>query len=202
MPFVKLDCGILNSTLWMDRECREVFITALLMAEPVEQQSETPQLAVRSLDHTGYSVPPGWYGFVAAAGVAIISHARVELEAGFQALERLGLPDAESRSREFEGRRLVRIDGGYLVLNFMRYRDKDHTGADRARRYRERVKQRASQRDTGTSPRDITHAECRVHTIKPPPTPSTGGGEDDKQRHGKRAENRERLATLLQGIAK
>lgn len=35
---------------------------------------------------------------------------------------------------------MIRIDGGYLIFNFMRYRDYDHNGAERARQYRERKK--------------------------------------------------------------
>lgn len=170
MAFVKLDCGMLDSTLWVDRESREVFITALLMAEPKEFLEPTPQYVVRGFDETGFVVPPGWYGFVPAAGIGIVRRALVDEAVGFQALERLGAPDKESRSSEFEGRRLIRINGGYIVLNFMRYRDRDYTGAERARRYRERLKERtashtvtdASRRDVNTSHRDITHAECRV----------------------------------------
>lgn len=140
MPFVKLDCGILNSTLWVDRGPRDLFITALLMATPKEITEPMAQYKVRSLDKTGFLVPPGWYGFVQAAGPGIIRMAMVDSEEGTQALERLGAPDPESRSSAHEGRRLVRVDGGYLVLNFMRYRDKDSTGAERARRYRESKK--------------------------------------------------------------
>ena len=36
MAFVKLDTGILKSTLWMEMAQRNVFLTALLMAEPRE----------------------------------------------------------------------------------------------------------------------------------------------------------------------
>ena len=54
------------------------------------------------------------------------------------ALERLGSPEPGSRSSSFDGRRLIRIDGGYLVLNYMAYRDKDHTAAERMRRMRAR----------------------------------------------------------------
>jgi hypothetical protein len=138
MAFVKLDCGILRSTLWLDRDCREIFITALLMAEPREFDAPQQQLATRTLELTGYSVPPDWYGFVAAAGVGIIGAAGLERETGMLALEKLASPDLESRSQDFDGRRLIRIDGGYLVLNFMKYRDRDYTGAARAQRYRER----------------------------------------------------------------
>jgi hypothetical protein len=35
---------------------------------------------------------------------------------------------------------LVRVDGGFLVLNFMKYRDKDHTAAERQARLRARRK--------------------------------------------------------------
>ena len=177
MPFVKLDCGILNSTLWIDRYARELFITALLMAEPFELTESTPQIEPRSLDLTGWEVPPGWYGFVPAAGVGIIDRAKIEQEFGMLALERLGSPEPDSRSSEFEGRRLVRINGGYLVLNFMRYRDRDYTTAERSKRYRERLKSRRvkslSRRDdtpidtrTTQPSRDITQAEAEAEIIQ------------------------------------
>jgi hypothetical protein len=34
----------------------------------------------------------------------------------------------------------VRVDGGFLVLNFMKFRDRDYGGAERQKRYRERKK--------------------------------------------------------------
>lgn len=141
MAYVKLDCGIVKSTLWMDREAREVFITALLMAEPTTIEKPTPQLEVRNLNETGWMIQPGAYGFVDAAGVGIIGFARIDMEAGMAALERLGSPELSSRSQAHDGRRLARIDGGYLVLNFAAYRDKDHTAKDRMRRFRERQKE-------------------------------------------------------------
>src|SRR5439155_9825123 len=140
MAFVKLDCGILNSTIWMDRDAREVFITALLMALPDELTEPAPQLEIRSLKETGYVVPPGWYGFVPAAGVGILRQAGMDRKRGLAALERLGNPEPDSRSKEYGGRRLVRVDGGFVVLNFVKYRERDHTAAERSRRYRERLK--------------------------------------------------------------
>src|SRR5436190_13597342 len=140
MSFVKLDAGILDSTLWVERECREVFITALLLAEPFETKLPMEQFEIRSLEKTGFVVPPGWYGLVRAAGVGILRRALVEQEAGLAALERLGSTDPGSRSSEFAGRRLVRVDGGFIVLNYMKYRDRDYTTAERSRRYRERQK--------------------------------------------------------------
>lgn len=140
MPFVKLDTRILDSTLWIDRDLREIFITALLMAEPMEFADPQRQILIDSLDTTDFTAPSGWYGFVPAAGIGIINRAGVEKEAGLAALRKLGEPEADSRSKDFGGRRMIRIDGGFLVLNYMKHRDKDYTAADRQRRLRERKK--------------------------------------------------------------
>lgn len=139
MPFVKLDTGILDSSLWIDREARECFVTALLMAVPRQFSEPISQLEVRTLERTGFVAPPGWYGFVAAAGPGIVRRAMItDQEAGLSALERLGSPEAESRNPEHDGRRMIRIDGGYLVLNFMLYRERDEGAAARMRLYRAR----------------------------------------------------------------
>ena len=140
MPFVKLDTGILNSTLWIEREQRELFITALLMAEPREFSEPLRQIKVGELDYTGFEASPGWYGFVPAASVGIIRRAGVDKDSGMDALRLLGEPDSDSRSKKFEGRRMIRINGGFAILNYMDYRDKDHTAAERQRRLRERRK--------------------------------------------------------------
>ena len=144
MAFVKLDTGILRSTLWIDREAREVFLTALLMAEPTEFSEPIKQIQVDAIKHTGFEAPPGWYGFVEAAGAGIIRFSMVDHALGMDALRRLGDPDPESRSKAHGGRRLIRVDGGYVVLNFIEYREKDHTSAERSRRWRERKKASAS----------------------------------------------------------
>jgi hypothetical protein len=151
MPFVKLDCCILDSTLWIDCDARDLFITALLMAEPIEVLEPMAQLEVNSLTETGWEVPAGWYGFVRAAGVGIINRARVEEMPGRQALERLGAPEPDSRSDAFEGRRLIRVNGGFVVLNYMVYRERDYTTAERSKRYRAK-KQADEQARRDTTP--------------------------------------------------
>lgn len=138
MAFVKLDCGILNSTLWCDRPAREVFLTALLLAVPDEIKEPTPTIKIRSLEDADFVVPPGWYGFVPAASTGILRHAQVGTEEGMAALERLASPEYESRSQEHEGRRMVRVNGGFVLLNFDRFRQKDHTASERSARYRQR----------------------------------------------------------------
>jgi hypothetical protein len=146
MPFVKLDTRILQSTLWFERDARELFITALLMAEPREIQEPAPQLKVDAIEYTGFEVPPGWYGFVPAAGIGIIRQAGIDREPGLKALAELGSPDKESRSSEYEGRRLVRVNGGYIILNYVKYRERDVTSADRNRRWRQKQKEQKEAR--------------------------------------------------------
>jgi hypothetical protein len=166
MPFVKLDCGILDSTVWIDRDQREIFITALLMASPLEYTHPVEQFTVDSNEPTGWFAPPGWYGFVEAAGPGIIRRAGVDPDSGIRALEKLGSPDPESRTPDFDGRRLIRIPGGYLVLNYQTYRDRDYTTAQRSRRYRERQRNAT----VTASPRDITQAEAEAEAKEIPKT--------------------------------
>lgn len=151
MPFVKIDCGILDSSLWVDQEARTVFLTALLMAVPFEVIDPEPQLATSSLNETGFIVPPGWYGFVGASGPGIVRRAGLELEPGMDALHRLGSPDKYSRSEKFEGRRLARVSHGYIALNYDEYRMRDYTAAERMRRYRARKAQSKSSSKTRQS---------------------------------------------------
>lgn len=168
MPFVKLDSGLLNSTLWFDKTARDVFITALLMATPHELTEDEPQIHVDRLEPTGWVVPPGWYGLVESAAVGILSKALVDHEQGLQALTRLGEPDPESRSVDFEGRRLARVDGGYLVLNFQKYRERDYGAADRMRRLRAYRKGKKPKSGPGMAP--------PVDDRPPPGTPGPAKG--------------------------
>jgi hypothetical protein len=100
-PFVKLYASTLESSLWWgeDAPTRLVWITLLLAA-----------------DHEGiYSgTLPGLAG-----------KARVTLEEARVAVWRLQQPDSESRTPDFEGRRIEVLEGtGYRLLNYRRYRDK------------------------------------------------------------------------------
>lgn len=164
MPFVKLDCGLIDSTLWIAREARDIFLTALLMAEPREFVEPLRQLHVDRIEETGFVAPPGWYGFINAAGAGIIRRSLLTTDQGMQGLRELGEPDQGSRSSDFDGRRLIRIDGGYVILNFMKYRDKDHTAAERQKRFRDRRKaETASRVDVTTSRRN----EQPVNAVRP-----------------------------------
>jgi hypothetical protein len=162
MPFVKLDTSILDSTLWLDTAASRVFLTALCMAQPYDFPEPMEQLEVRTLEKTGFVVPPGWYGWIAAAGTGIIRRSMLSDIEGYAALEALGKADRESRSPEFEGRHLVRVDGGYIVLNFMKFRDRDYGAADRMRRLRERKKPGAVGAGVTDVRRNVTHVRRNV----------------------------------------
>lgn len=177
MAFVKIDCGILDSTLWIDRDCRDIFLTTLLMAEPYELKEPAEQLHITKLEPTGWAVPAGWYGFVKAAAVGIARRAGIDVKAATAALEKLGSPEAESRSQDFDGRRLVRVDGGFIILNFIKYRERDTTSAERSRRWRQR-RQRAS--TTPQEDQKPTRRSQRVDTLR--------NGSERRSRHQAEAE--------------
>ena len=138
MAFVKLDCNILNSTIWYDFAAKNVFLTALLMSRPRKITEPLEQIEVETLDLTGFVVPPGEYGFVEAAGIGIVHLSGMNQVEGIAALKRLCSPEADSRSPEFDGRRMARVNGGYLILNHKKYHDKDHTSPERSARWRKK----------------------------------------------------------------
>jgi hypothetical protein len=139
MPYIKLDKSIITSSLWLDTDATLLFITALILADLHELPEPAPQLEINSLeDETGFIVPAGWYGLVRAAGPALVDLAKIPMKRGMKALAILGSPDVHSRSKKYGGRRLVRVEHGFLVLTYVEHREKDHTAAERMRRYRQR----------------------------------------------------------------
>jgi hypothetical protein len=149
MGYVKIDTRIFDSSLWMDKQVRDIFMVALIAAMPFELLEATETIEPNSLEPTGFIVPPGWYGLARIAPDNLIHKALGdrftlldeddEAEA-MGALRVLVSPDRSSRSQDFEGRRLARINDGFLVLNFIKYRDKDHTAKARMQRFREKEK--------------------------------------------------------------
>ncbi len=168
--FVKLDCAIVDSSLWVERDHRSLFITALVMAEPYELEADAEQIEVDTLDLTGWVVPKGWYGLIRAASTGIIRRDGMEPEAGKVALRALCAPDPHSRSQDFDGRRMARVDGGYIVLNYFKYRDRDYGAAERMRKLRARKKASVTGNATSVTDGDVTanvtQAESRKQSAK------------------------------------
>lgn len=133
MPFVKLDCGILDSSIWVEpSDTRVCWITMLAMADA--------------------------NGFVAATAPGIARKACVSLEAARAALLTFESADVDSRSLEADGKRVERVDGGYQILNYAKYREKDHGAAERMRRYRANLALRNASNVTST----VTQAEAEA----------------------------------------
>jgi hypothetical protein len=163
LPFVKVDCDIVESSVWMPRDLRSLFLTALFMAKPHNLTAPTPQLKVRSNEPTGWTIPAGEYGIIPAAASRIIAKDGIDLDHGLVLLEELGSPDHESKDPEFDGRRIVRVTGGYLVLNFRKYRDKDYTAAKRQREWRQRQRKASTPEDSnGVITVTVTQAEAEA----------------------------------------
>ena len=168
MAFVKLDSGILDSSIWIDKPARDLFITALLMATPIAIEDYRDTYNPETGERDDFKLPPGAYGFIKASGGGIIQRAGMDFKTGLEALKRLSSVDRDSRTPDHEGRRMVRVTGGYVVLNFARYRERDDTLAERQRRYRERVRADRHATRTSVTQRDETGSNAvtlRCNTV-------------------------------------
>ena len=107
--YTKLFSSIVASTIWdEDPSTRLVWIT---------------MLAISNADGTVDGSVPG------------LAHlARVAIPETEAALKKLLAPDPYSRSKEHDGRRIKEVDGGWLILNRAKYREK--MNADERREYR------------------------------------------------------------------
>jgi len=126
MPnYTKLFNSIVTSTIWTeDDKTRIVWITMLAIAD---QHGEVQA-----------SIP----GLARVAGVSV--------EAAETAINKFLSPDSYSRTPDDEGRRIEKIDGGWLLLNHAKYRamaskeDLKAANVNRQRRYREKLERNAS----------------------------------------------------------
>lgn len=111
--YTKLFGSIIASTIWREsKETKIVWITMLAMANK--------------------------HGIVEASIPGLADMARVGLDETQKALEVLAAPDTFSRTKDFEGRRIEAVDGGWVILNHAKYREK--MSADERRQYN-RLKQ-------------------------------------------------------------
>lgn len=77
---------------------------------------------------------------VAATAPGIARIANISLDATAMALQSFESPDEYSKSQDDGGRRIRRVDGGYLILNYDKYRERDNTAYERLKKYREKNK--------------------------------------------------------------
>src|SRR5690242_19526585 len=106
--FTKLFQDIVTSTIWREPDTtRIVWVTMLALADKD--------------------------GFVSSSVPGLAAMANVAMPKTIEALATLMSPDKWSRSKEYEGRRIAEVDGGWKILNHAKYRDK--LSAEERRRY-------------------------------------------------------------------
>lgn len=165
--YVKLFGSIVASTIWEeDNETRIVWITLLAMAN--------------------------WHGEVEASIPGLAKFAKVSIPATEAALAKLLAPDHYSRSKEHEGRRIEEIDGGWVILNHRKYREK---ASESDRREQDRIRsQRYRERKSGDYPRhagvtDSSRSVTLRHAASPHTDKATDSDKksDTKNKAGKSA---------------
>jgi hypothetical protein len=80
-------------------------------------------------------------GIIEGSAVGIAPIARVSVEACKKAIEILESPDENSRSKEYEGRRLLPIEGGWKLVNHEKYKNLARSRAAYYQAWREQRKQ-------------------------------------------------------------
>ena len=106
--YTKLFSSILASTIWReDDKTRIVWITLLAMADK--------------------------NGVAEGSVPGLADFARVSVDDCRAAIEKLSSPDIDSRTPDFDGRRIKAVDGGWQLLNHAKYRAK--LNADERREY-------------------------------------------------------------------
>lgn len=117
-------------------------------------------------------------GIVEASVSGLAALSRVDKESAARAIQVLESPDPDSRSKEHEGRRIQRVDGGWLILNHAKYRKKLSLEERRdyltlkQREYRDR--KRIAQREM--TARDIIRDRVKTEqALKEDPVPYNNG---------------------------
>lgn len=97
--FSKLFSSIITSTIWQEDDHTRILWLTMLATCDAEGVVEG-------------SVP----------GLAHV--ARIPLDACRTSIEKLSAPDPDSRTKDHEGRRIAPVDGGWKILNYLKYRQK------------------------------------------------------------------------------
>ena len=124
MPFTKLDQGILQSSI--------------MAADPVTFKVWIALLAAAGAD-----------GMARVAPTYLAAVCHLPTEDVRRALNTLTAPDPDSRTPDNAGRRIERVDGGWQLLNYAKYR---RQGSVEAVREYERERKRRQREDVPDSP--------------------------------------------------
>jgi len=116
-------------------------------------------------------------GFVSCVPTSLALMSRVPLKDCLKAIERLSKPDPESRTPDHEGRRIEKVMGGWIILNYPKYRerisDDPYTVAARQRQQKHRQKLAEQNKSPPSPPLKSSEAEAEAEA----------GSRDVTQRH-------------------
>lgn len=141
MTFTKLFSSITASTVWCKDPCTKVvWITMLAMADKK--------------------------GRVWASIPGLAKEAGVSLEDTERALEDFLSPDEYSRTKDYEGRRIKEIDGGWVLLNHAKYRAIRDEAERRAYKTAKQREYRASVDNVDKSGQPCTAVDAGGHNAE------------------------------------
>lgn len=145
--YTKLSSSLVTSTVWRESSpTRCVWITMLALADA--------------------------HGEVQASVPGLADVSRVSIEECEHALSIFLSPDKYSRTQNEDGRRITPIDGGWVLLNYSKYRDllsmehRRSLGRERARRFRK--KEEVTQSNANVTPnndKQYAEAEAKADSI-------------------------------------
>jgi len=120
--FTKLFGSIVASTIWReDDKTRLVWITMLAISNK--------------------------HGIVEASIPGLADLSRVSVEEARMAIAKLEAPDPDSRSKDAEGRRILPVDGGWMLVNHAKYRSKLNA-EERQNYWREKQREHRTKQST------------------------------------------------------
>jgi hypothetical protein len=135
MAFTKLDSGIVNSSIWSEPAAtRVLWITMLAMSDDT--------------------------GFVATSAPGLIRAANITKEDFVVGIKSLESEDEHSRTIEYGGRRIDRVEGGWIILNYMKYREKEDK--DKHREYMREYRRKACNSQDVT----VIHSNSQSVTVE------------------------------------
>ncbi len=158
--YTKLFSSIVASTIWREsKEVKVLWVTLLAMA-----------------DRTGK---------VDASVPGLADMARLTVPETQEALEILQAPDPFSRSPEYEGRRIKAVEGGFIVLNYLKYRESRDPDIRReqnrqaAERWRKKSKPKVSQNKPESAHADAESREQIAEADHTRPAPSAPDAKEE-----------------------
>lgn len=143
MGFTKLDEGILKSSIMAESPATFKVWIALLASCDYDGVARVSSIFLSAACHLNQSITD-------------------------KAIEVLSLPDLHSRTEAEEGRRIQRVDGGYFVINYHKYRAFTYSNspeATRKRQYRRRAKEWDSLGHVGTCPGHSASASASASSL-------------------------------------